>query len=52
MNRFYDLRGADDPVRVLAQVQAELAQGKNKDWPNYAVFGNGICPASAGAALP
>lgn len=42
-NRFYDARGADDPVRVLAKVQAELAQTANQEWPNFAVFGSEIC---------
>jgi hypothetical protein len=42
-SRFYEAGGADDPVRVLAKVQAELAQVGNKDWPDFAVFGNEVC---------
>lgn len=41
--RFYDARGADDPVRTLARIQAELAQTANKEWPNFAVFGKEVC---------
>ena len=41
--RFYAEHGADDPLRTLAKIQAELAQGNDKDWPNFAVFGNDIC---------
>lgn len=41
-SRFYNARGADGPdgpVRVLARIQAELANTDNKEWPNFAVFG-------------
>lgn len=42
-SRFYDARGAEDPVRVLARIQAALAQSDDKEWPNFAVFGNDVC---------
>jgi hypothetical protein len=42
-SRFYSARGADDPVRVLAQIQATLARSDNKEWPNFAVFGSDVC---------
>jgi tetratricopeptide (TPR) repeat protein len=42
-SRFYRARGADDPVRVLANIQAVLARGDNKEWPNFAVFSNEAC---------
>jgi CHAT domain-containing protein len=45
-SRFYDAQGAKDPVRVLAKVQAELANSDNKVWPNFAVFGSEVCPGS------
>jgi tetratricopeptide (TPR) repeat protein len=46
-SRFYEARGANDPVHVLAEVQSSLAQSGNKEWPNFAVFGREACvPAS------
>ena len=42
-SRFYEAGGADDPVRALAQIQAELARSDNKEWPSFAVFGNEVC---------
>lgn len=42
-SRFYNAGGAEDPVRVLAKIQAELARSDNKEWPNFAVFGNEVC---------
>ncbi|TMQ19070.1 MAG: CHAT domain-containing protein [Deltaproteobacteria bacterium] len=42
-SRFYNARGADDPVRALAQIQAMLAQTDNKEWPNFAVFTSEVC---------
>ena len=44
--RFYDAGGDKDPVGVLARVQEELAHGENRDWPNFAVFGNEMCPGT------
>jgi CHAT domain-containing protein len=41
--RFYDARGAEDPVRVLARIQAELARGDHEEWPNFAVFARDAC---------
>jgi tetratricopeptide (TPR) repeat protein len=41
--RFYDARGADDPVRVLAAIQADLARTGDKEWPDFAVFGRDVC---------
>jgi tetratricopeptide (TPR) repeat protein len=38
VRRFYDFRGAEDPVHALARIQAELARGDSKDWPYFAVF--------------
>lgn len=43
MRRFYARGGAQDPVRVLAQVQAELAATDNADWTNFVVFGTDAC---------
>lgn len=40
-SRFYDAEGVRDPVRTLARIQAKLAGTDNKEWPNFAVFGNG-----------
>lgn len=37
--QFYDADGARNPIRALASIQAELAKGDNKEWPNFAVFG-------------
>lgn len=48
MRRFYKGAGIADPVRTLARVQAELAGTDNKDWPNFAVFGNDACAPGAG----
>lgn len=45
-SRFYASRGAGDPVRVLAAVQASLVDSNNVDWPHFAIFGNGACPQS------
>jgi CHAT domain-containing protein len=42
-SRFYEARGNTDPVGVLARIQAGLATTDNKEWPNFAVFGNEIC---------
>jgi tetratricopeptide (TPR) repeat protein len=41
--RFYEAGGADDPVRALAEVQAALAGTSNRDWPNFAVYGQARC---------
>jgi CHAT domain-containing protein len=46
-SRFYDARGADDPVRTLAKIQAALAQTANKEWPNFAVFGKEVCSSKS-----
>jgi CHAT domain-containing protein len=46
-SRFYDAHGADDPVGVLAKVQAALATTTNTEWPNYAVFSKGVCSPGA-----
>jgi tetratricopeptide (TPR) repeat protein len=43
IRRFYDLGGAEDPVRALARVQAELARGGGKDWPFFTVFSTEAC---------
>jgi tetratricopeptide (TPR) repeat protein len=48
MRRFYQRGGIADPVRTLAAIQTELAGSANKDWPNFAVFGNNGC-ASGGS---
>lgn len=40
---FYHNRGVTDPARALARVQAELAQTKNTDWPNFVLFGHDTC---------
>lgn len=42
-SRFYQADGVKDPVRVLAEVQKELAGTGNKDWPSFAVFGGDLC---------
>jgi tetratricopeptide (TPR) repeat protein len=42
-SRFYAAGGVQDPVHVLARIQAQLAGSDNKDWPNFAVFGGNIC---------
>jgi tetratricopeptide (TPR) repeat protein len=42
-SRFYGAGGAEDPVRVLATIQATLAQSGNQDWPYFAVFGSEVC---------
>lgn len=42
-SRFYEAGGAEDPVRVLAKIQAALSEIGDKDWPNFAVFGKEIC---------
>jgi len=42
-NSFYTAGGVGDPVRVLADIQSQLATGDNKDWPNFAVFGGDLC---------
>jgi tetratricopeptide (TPR) repeat protein len=41
--QFYSNRGAEDPARVLAEVQAKLAGSGNKEWPSFAVFGSEVC---------
>jgi hypothetical protein len=41
--RFYDAGGADDPVRALARIQADLFRTGNQDWANFAVFGTDVC---------
>lgn len=46
-SRFYDARGADDPVRTLAKIQAALAQTGNEEWPNFAVFSKEVCPSKS-----
>lgn len=43
MTRFYDARGADDPVHVLASVQATLGASNDPTWPYFAVFSNEVC---------
>ncbi len=47
-SRFYDAGGAEDPVRVLAKIQAGLAQSDNKEWPSFAVFGSTACVPGPG----
>jgi CHAT domain-containing protein len=42
-SRFYSAGGVKDPVHVLAAVQAELAQTGDREWANFAVFGNDLC---------
>ena len=42
-SRFYAEGGARDPVRTLAAIQAKLADGDNKDWPSFVVFGHDVC---------
>lgn len=44
-SQFYNARGADDPVHVLARAQAELARSDNKEWPSFAVFASEVCDA-------
>jgi len=44
--RFYREGGADDPVHVLARIQAALADTDNTDWPSFAVFGHDLCTRS------
>jgi len=46
-SRFYAARGVQDPVHVLADIQAKLANSENKDWPNFAVFGGDVCTPSS-----
>lgn len=41
--RFYEARGAEDPINALAKIQAALAATDDKDWPNFAVFSNQVC---------
>jgi CHAT domain-containing protein len=41
--RFYEAEGFKDPVRVLAEVQRQLAGTDNKDWPSFAVFSGEAC---------
>jgi hypothetical protein len=41
--RFYREGGLADPVRTLARIQADLAEGDNTDWPHFAVFGSEAC---------
>jgi len=43
IQRFYEVGGASDPVRVLARVQAELVDTENTEWPNFAVLGTRAC---------
>jgi hypothetical protein len=45
--RFYREGGANDPVRVLAKIQAALAGSDNTDWPSFAVFGHDLCNSSS-----
>jgi tetratricopeptide (TPR) repeat protein len=45
--RFYSSGGVADPVRALARIQAELAAGDSKDWPNFAAFGAEVCTAGS-----
>ncbi len=40
---FYRQSGVADPARVLAHIQAELAQTSNEDWPNFVLFGHDTC---------
>lgn len=40
---FHRAGGAEDPVRALARAQSELAGTENRDWPNFAVYGQDIC---------
>ena len=44
MARFYAAGGPDDPVGVLAEIQAQLATTEDTDWPALAVFGRDLCP--------
>ena len=41
--RFYADGGLKDPVRTLAAIQSQLADGDTKDWPSFAVFGRDVC---------
>jgi tetratricopeptide (TPR) repeat protein len=45
-SQFYRSSGASDPVRALAQVQAELSRTSNTDWPHFVIFGHDVCPAN------
>lgn len=46
-SRFYEAHGVDDPVHVLAEIQASLAERGDKEWPNFAIFCKDACvPAS------
>jgi tetratricopeptide (TPR) repeat protein len=40
---YLHLQAASDPVRALAEVQAELAKTKNPDWPYFSIFGHDTC---------
>lgn len=40
---FYSRNGLEDPVRKLADVQAELAKSGNQDWPNFMLYGHDTC---------
>jgi tetratricopeptide (TPR) repeat protein len=42
IERFYREGGIEDPVRVMARVQASLIDS-NTDWPNFVVFGHATC---------
>jgi tetratricopeptide (TPR) repeat protein len=41
--RFYREGGLADPVRALAAIQAQLAEGDTRDWPHFAIFGHPNC---------
>jgi tetratricopeptide (TPR) repeat protein len=41
--QFYREGGINDPPRVLARIQARLAETTNTDWPSFVVFGNNVC---------
>lgn len=44
--RFFKRGGVDDPVRVLAAVQAELAGTDDPQWPQFAIYGRETCKVS------
>jgi hypothetical protein len=45
MSRFYRAGGAQDPVHVLADIQASLAGTGDTDWPGLVVWGRDQCRA-------
>jgi tetratricopeptide (TPR) repeat protein len=47
ISQFYRQGGANDPVHVLAKIQASLDDTDNHDWPNFALFGHDLCNDSS-----